>query len=541
MVALLSKIHHSEAPELTGQSRSPERDSVTPANSGFSTRDDSPTFSLGSPSPTLSPRLSDGRSAISSNSNTPSVPFTSLPIKHSLPDGEWLAQTLHPIHSVQRLPVELLALMFQWGNWMDPVAFPTLISQVSSVWRTLALSMSSLWTHVNLCGPQPYDKARLWISRALSSSSALLHICFDISEGFDPSPEEMENAMTFVLPYIDRWGSFTVRLDPDALQVCLETLTSLPETLRARQLKSLRIESTEFDAEDQWDNLFNDDLPALENIRLAGVCIPWNGPLFMKGPGLKHLHIGMFSEDAPGAPSLPELVAILNRNAQTLLSLTVDESNITHDVGSWTPELETELVLPNLERLQMTQLDRDVYFWMVRRLRCPKAVEYIGNPGQHDMEFNSMVAQQSRTSPFPNVRRLKIQYTAIKKGHFILSKMFRMLRKLESVEFYQCIICSQVGEALIWEPHDPRATALKEITFVATQGLTAEVLIKIVKSRREAERLSLDQALDHARPQRLERLILKGCAVNLTADDLRFLKLNVGNFEWSDKVDPYTG
>lgn len=230
-----------------------------------------------------------------------------------------------------------------------------------------------------------------------------------MSEGFDSSPEEMQEAMTVLLPYIERWGSFSVHADPDSLQVCLEILSSLPETLRAKRLKHLRIESTEFDAEEQWDNLFNNDLPALESIRLAGVSLPWNGPLFMEGVGLKHLHIGMFGEDSPGAPSLPEFVAILTRNAGTLISLTVDESNITHEGSD--PELEQELVLPNLERLQMTQLDRDVYFWMVRRLRCPKVVDYTGNPGQHDMEFNAMVQKQARTSPFPNVRRLKIQYS----------------------------------------------------------------------------------------------------------------------------------
>lgn len=32
------------------------------------------------------------------------------------------------------------------------------------------------------------------------------------------------------------------------------------------------------------------------------------------------------------------------------------------------------------------------------------------------------------------------------KGYVILAKMFRMLRKLEVVEFYQCILCPAVGE-----------------------------------------------------------------------------------------------
>lgn len=431
--------------------------------------------------------------------------------------------------------------MFQLGTWADPATFPTLVSQVSPTWRTLALSTSSLWTYINLCGSHPYAKARLWISRALSSSSlsALLHISFDISEGFDPSPEEMEKAMTFVLPYIERWGSFSVHVDPDALQVCLEILSALPATLRARRLKHLRVESTEFEAEEQWDNLFNDDLPALESIRLAGVSVPWNGPLFMAGVGLKHLHIGMFGEDSPGAPSLHEFVAILTRNAGTLISLTVDESNITHEGSD--PELEKELVLPNLVRLQMTQLDRDVYFWMVRRLRCPKVVDYTGNPGQHDMEFTSMVQTQHRTSPFPNVRRLKVQYTVVEKGYIILAKMFRMLRKLESIEFYQCILPPAVSDALVWDQNEPRGLALKELTFVATQGLSADVLTRIVKSRNEVGDCTEEKGDDQPRPPKLEKLVLKGCPVRLAAEDVTYLKRFIAEFEWSEFVEPHAG
>lgn len=32
------------------------------------------------------------------------------------------------------------------------------------------------------------------------------------------------------------------------------------------------------------------------------------------------------------------------------------------------------------------------------------------------------------------------------KGYVILAKMFRMLKKLEAVEFYQCILCPEVSE-----------------------------------------------------------------------------------------------
>lgn len=535
-------VPQQEASGLAGEPRPLEENSLTAADPSAATGNESPPASSSRSSPTLSPRLSDGRSAVSSDPNTPLVPLVALPNKHALPNEEWLSQALNRVHPIHLLPVELLGLMFQWGTLADPATFPTLVSQVSSAWRTLALTTSSLWTYINLSGSHPYDKARLWISRALPSSSAstLLRISFDISEGFDPSPDEMQEAMSFVLPYIDRWGSFSVRVHPDALQVCLETLCSLPKTLRARRLKHLRIESTEFDAEEQWDNLFNDDLPALESIWLSGVSVPWNGPLLMAGDGLKHLHIGMFEEDSPGAPSLPEFVAILTRNAGTLVSLTVDESNITHDeVEGSDPELEKELVLPNLEILQMTQLDRDVYWWMVRRLRCPKVVEYTGNPGQHDMEFNNMVQNQPRASPFPNVRRLKSQYTNVGKGYVILAKMFRMLRKLEVVEFYQCILCPAVGESFIWDPKEPRGTALKELTFVATKGLSAEVLTRIVKSRNEVESRPKGNDLDQPYPPKLEKLVLRGCPMSLAAEDIKYLKLNVERFEWSESVESH--
>lgn len=533
-------IPEPEASLVLGEPRSVKENLAPAADSNAASGNESPLSSSESPSPTLSPRLSDSRSAVSSDPNTPSVPFINLPTKHSLPDGEWLSQTLNPSHPIHRLPVELLVLMFQLGTWADPATFPTIISQVSQAWRTLALSTSSLWTYINLSGSDPYAKARLWISRALSSSSlSTLHISLDMSEGFDSSPEEMQEAMTVLLPYIERWGSFSVHADPDSLQVCLEILSSLPETLRAKRLKHLRIESTEFDAEEQWDNLFNNDLPALESIRLAGVSLPWNGPLFMEGVGLKHLHIGMFGEDSPGAPSLPEFVAILTRNAGTLISLTVDESNITHEGSD--PELEQELVLPNLERLQMTQLDRDVYFWMVRRLRCPKVVDYTGNPGQHDMEFNAMVQKQARTSPFPNVRRLKIQYTEVGKGYVILAKMFRMLRKLESVVFYQCILCPAVPEALVWDPNEPSALALKELTFIATQGLSAEVLTRIVKSRNEARGGAEENGVERPNPPKLEKLVLRGCPVGLTDDQMAYLKRFVAEVECSDFVEPHAG
>ncbi|KAG9047273.1 hypothetical protein FS837_002634 [Tulasnella sp. UAMH 9824] len=458
-MATWDAIPQPEASLAPGEPRSVKEVLLPAAGSDAATGNESPLSSSNSPSPTLSPRLSDSRSAVSSDPNTPSVPFINLPTKSSLPDGEWLAQTLNPSHPIHRLPIELLVLVFQLGTWADPATFPTIISQVSPAWRTLALSTSSLWTYINLCGSDPYAKARLWISRALSSSSlSTLHISLDMSEGFDPSPGEMQEAMAVLLPYIERWGSFSVHADPDALQTCLEILSSLPETLRAKRLKHLRIESTEFDAEEQWNNLFNDDLPALESIRLAGVSVPWNGPLFMEGVGLKHLHIGMFGEDSPGAPSLVEFVAILTRNAGTLISLTVDESNITHDGSD--PELEKELVLPNLERLQMTQLDRDVYFWMTFSI-----------------------------------------------------------------------------EALVWDPNEPSALALKELTFVATQGLSAEVLTRIVKSRNEARQGAEENGDERPNPPKLEKLVLRGCPVHLTDEEMTYLKSFVAEVECSDFVE----
>ncbi|KAG8905849.1 hypothetical protein FRC01_008218 [Tulasnella sp. 417] len=209
----------------------------------------------------------------------------------------------------------------------------------------------------------------------------------------------------------------------------------------------------------------------------------------------------MFGEDSPGAPSLSEFVAILTRNAGTLISLTVDESNITHEVEGSDLELEKELVLPNLVKLQMTQLDRDVYFWMVRCLRCPKVVEYIGNPGQHDMEFTSMVQKQPRTSPFPNVRRLKVQYS------------------------------------LIWDPNEPRGIALKELTFNATLGLSAKVLTQIVKSRSEARDCAQENGNDQPYPPKLEKLVLRGCPMSLAAEEMAHLKNSVAEFEWSEVAE----
>lgn len=128
---LASTNHILQASLVLGEPRSVKENLAPAADSNAASGNESPLSSSESPSPTLSPRLSDSRSAVSSDPNTPSVPFINLPTKHSLPDGEWLSQTLNPSHPIHRLPVELLVLMFQLGTWADPATFPTIISQGS--------------------------------------------------------------------------------------------------------------------------------------------------------------------------------------------------------------------------------------------------------------------------------------------------------------------------------------------------------------------------------------------------------------------------
>lgn len=78
---------------------------------------------------------------------------------------------------------------------------------------------------------------------------------------------------------------------------------------------------------------------------------------------------------------------------------------------------------------------------------------------------------------------------------------------------------------------------MKELTFVATKGLSAEVLTRIVKSRNEVESRPKGNDLDQPYPPKLEKLVLRGCPMSLAAEDIKYLKLNVERFEWSESVE----
>lgn len=260
----------------------------------------------------------------------------------------------------------------------------------------MALKNRFLWTYIDWSGGQPEEKAKVWLKR---SKSAPLHISFRVDCGFDRDEEEMQSIMVLLEKQIYRWGSLYLHLEPEVLQVVLQSCSQA-----APSLKRLSVQCTEADAIDQAFWLFDDVTPALHSLRLRSVPVLWDSTLFNN---LTRLHVADYEDDS--GPTIKQLSSILQRSS-AIRELELDNAGISDDA----PDSDRDVIqLPELELLQITRLDRDFYVWQ-SCLRCPKLHTIIQNPCYREPEYEEALLETGveEGNPYPNVKRYKSEHGA---------------------------------------------------------------------------------------------------------------------------------
>ncbi|KAG8983746.1 hypothetical protein FRB93_007061 [Tulasnella sp. JGI-2019a] len=421
------------------------------------------------------------------------------------------------INPFKKLPLELLALIFQLGTRDNPATFPTLVAQVTRYWRETALSRKSLWTYINWSGADPEVKASRWLERSASIDnpmhSAPIYISLAIEEGFEPDVAQIQYVINFLKPEIHRWGSFRIHVDREPLEAALELCDTA-----APLLHSLSIGCSDSEGIEDQFVLFDDLTPSLRTLRLFKVPVVWTGPLLNN---LTELHL-VDLEDGFG-PSVEELISILEASPR-LKSLGLDNAGIcVRSASDFNPKM---LHMSHLEHIQMTRLDRDMYVWFARYMKAPRVHTYVCS------EFEETVAEidMSANCPVPNLQKLVAIHAQIN------TPLVRDLLKLVKASEMQCYYCSVedgVLEELVWGPGKRRCPNLTKLKLFRCNGFSVEVLKRVVSSRQPNGNESATLPLMRP-PAVLRTTEILGSTVPVSAADLQWFQDH--NVAWIDEV-----
>ncbi|KAG8842531.1 hypothetical protein FRB96_005329 [Tulasnella sp. 330] len=451
--------------------------------------------------------VSDTNSVVSDNVNTYPV----------LPQ----ASVSHATNPFEKMPLELLVLIFRLGTKDSPATFPTLVAQVTRQWRETALSQKDLWTWINWDGADPEEKTICWLERSRSldnpKHSAPIHISLCVEDGFNADIEKMEDIMRLLRPEIHRWGSFKIHVNREALEVALELCDVAAPVLRTLSIRCSESEGVE----DQFV-LFDNQTPALQDLCLVRVPVVWTGPLLRN---LTVLHLAEYEDGL--CPSVEELAAILAASPD-LQKLVLDNAGISTRVADgFFPEV---IGLLELEYLQLTSVDWDVYLWLIRNVRMPRVHTYVSNGFDCAEDQKQHCGHVGRPFPLPNLQKF-IAHHANVNTHFV-HMMLATVKTLISIELSYCFVDSLL-EKLIWKPEIGKGSCpnLTELTLQRCAGFSVERVKRLVVSRQATN-------CDDPRTITLQptALLVKviGSALSVSVDDLNwFAECGV---EWIGQV-----
>ena len=259
-----------------------------------------------------------------------------------------------PVHF---LADELLSQIFTLATHAscdryDAILYPIIISHVTSRWRQIALSTSSLWTSIILTHPSPWSQLWRTAEYLTRSRKRPLDLFLDFR---DPSWnwqedlhtfrwKHMENVMRLLCPHVSRWRN--LELFTDTWSPIFTFLWYLRKVQSAPMLESLSLSrcNVYFAAQGEVFQptalrqpipLFGggDGLKRLRKVVLAGVHVDWSNS------GLRdliELELKYHAKDV--MPSLGQFITILT-GCPHLERLTI--------LG-WGPRFETETSVGNL-------------------------------------------------------------------------------------------------------------------------------------------------------------------------------------------------
>ncbi|KAF8895595.1 hypothetical protein BD779DRAFT_1397974, partial [Infundibulicybe gibba] len=301
--------------------------------------------------------------------------------------------------SIHSLPVELLARIFILGagfeypygsspfllkpseDYYAPPSsnFALLVSATCVHWRTIALRTPDLWTVLHFREPSHIPRAEAFLKRA-HQPHALFDILVDTVApdehipGVTLSHNEITTIFELIIPHVHRWRAFHLKVrDNDcklAARKSLSTCGAAPnlQTLQLYHFEDYRTAQNLYFATFRPPVMvFNNDLPALRNVSLIGVNLPW-----AQSPYLAFLHtleLALHSDNI--RPPYQYWRSMLS--SPQLHTLTIHYSGPKAEDAPWSSPTADDPVIPvpTLRVLSLTDLDSDYLCRLMDRLHLP--------------------------------------------------------------------------------------------------------------------------------------------------------------------------
>ncbi|KAJ6508483.1 hypothetical protein C8R45DRAFT_1168635 [Mycena sanguinolenta] len=292
---------------------------------------------------------------------------------------------------VYTLPVELLSRVFVLGaadQLLDSpfllrpdehhcvasvTDFQLLISHVCKHWREVALRISSLWTSLHFREPGHIARAQAFLARAAANHP--LDILVDTVSVDDHIPgvtlcrDEMRAVFALIIPHVARWRAFYLKVRTNECKLvareALSTCGPAPrlETLQLYHFEDYRTTQNLYIATYRPPvQIFDNVLPALKNVSLIGVNLPWG-----HAPYLQQLHaleLALHPDNI--RPPFKAWDAMLRRSPR------LRRLRLHYSGPRAADEHSTRICVPALEELSLTDLDPDHLIRLLPTLELPR-------------------------------------------------------------------------------------------------------------------------------------------------------------------------
>ncbi|KAJ7132970.1 hypothetical protein C8R46DRAFT_653464 [Mycena filopes] len=328
--------------------------------------------------------------------------------------------------------------------------FQLLVSHVCQHWRQVALRISCLWTSLHFREPAHIARAEAFLTRVTTNHP--LDILVDTVSVEEHIPgvtlcrDEMHAIFALITPHVARWRAFHLKVRANECKLiarhALSTCGPAPrlETLQLYHFEDFRTSQNLYIATYRAPVvIFDNVLPALKNVSLIGVNLPW-----AHAPYLQHLHaleLALHTDSI--RPPYDAWAAMLCRSTnlrRLLLHYSGPRAADDHN---------TRICVPALEELSLTDLDPEHLVRLLRTLELPRlATLTLDLPDQdYTQDYTSVVemiagvATVGTTSPavlpaaqLPTASLHTLRITALECAPAALGALLRGLTSLRVLE-----------------------------------------------------------------------------------------------------------
>ncbi|KAK7048557.1 F-box domain-containing protein [Favolaschia claudopus] len=355
---------------------------------------------------------------------------------------------------VYSLPVELLSRIFVVGAAAQSIDTPfilrpdedhcigsvtdfqLLVSHVCKHWREIALRISCLWTSLHFREPAHIARANTFLARVATIHA--LDILVDtvaISEhipGVTLCHEEMRTIFALIIPHVARWRAFHLKVRANDCKLIarqeLSTCGPAPrlETLQLYHFEDYRTNTDLYIATYRPPvEIFDNSLPALRNVSLIGVNLPW-----ARAPYLQQLHtleLALHPDNI--RPPFQAWDKMLRR------SPLLRRLHLHYSGPRAADDHSSRICMPALEDLELTDLDPDHLTRLLHTLELPRLATLSLDLPEQDLitpspvqDFSSAVELMAIQSPYAALHTLHI--TALDCASFAFAAFLRALVSL---------------------------------------------------------------------------------------------------------------